>query len=141
MNKILIGVAVAIVAVGGFFILSGNKTNNTATVSVSSTPSSAPATSASPSAKMEQAKVTVTANGFEPQTLKIKVGTKVTWENKSGTTVTVNSDPHPIHNFWPFLNLGSFADGSSVSATFDKVGVYTYHNHLNPSEKGTVIVE
>lgn len=145
MNKILIGTAVVIVAVGGFFILSGNKTNNTATVNVLSSPLATPTasatTSVSPSAKAGETIVTVTANGFEPRTLTIKVGAKVTWTNKSGETVTVNSDPHPAHTLWPFLNVERFNDGSSASITFDKAGTYTYHNHLNSSQKGTVIVE
>lgn len=63
------------------------------------------------------------------------------WTNKSGATATVNSDAHPTHLLWPFLNLGSFDDGKSLSVVFDKAGTYTYHNHFSPSQKGTVIVE
>ncbi|SRR5258708_24793979 len=140
MNKILIGTAVVIVVAVAAFALLSNKTNKPTAVSVSSTPMPT-STTASPSAKMDERTVTVTKNGFEPQTLKVKAGTKVTWTNKSGTIVTVNSDPHPTHALWPFLNLGTFADGSSVSATFDKAGTYTYHNHLDPSMTGTVIVQ
>ncbi|HKC15046.1 MAG TPA: cupredoxin domain-containing protein [Patescibacteria group bacterium] len=144
-NKILIGtIAVLVLGIGAFALLS-NKTNNQAAVSVSSTPTptitSSPTASATPSAKMEERNVNVTANGFVPQTLKINAGTKVTWTNKSGVTANVSSDPHPIHTLWPFLNLGNFADGSSVSVTFDKTGIYTYHNHLDPSMTGTVIVQ
>lgn len=69
------------------------------------------------------------------------MGTTVVWVNNNGQAATVNSDPHPTHTLFPFLNLGGFEDGSSVSAKFDKVGVYTYHNHLDPTETGTVIVE
>ena len=142
MNKILIGATVLVVAVGAFLLLS-NQANNTGTVEVSATPipTSSPITTATPSETMEEKNVTVNANGFAPQTLKIKAGTKVTWINKSGTTANVSSDNHPTHLLYPFLNLGSFADESSVSVAFDKSGTYTYHNHLNPSQKGTVIVE
>jgi plastocyanin len=61
--------------------------------------------------------------------------------NKSGKTVTVNSDNHPTHKLYPFLNLGAFENGSSVQAVFDKAGTYTYHDHFNPSNIGKVIVQ
>ena len=86
-------------------------------------------------------RVTVTNNGFEPKDLKIKAGNRVIWTNKTESTVTVNSDNHPTHLLWPFLNLGSFKKGESVSVTFKKAGKYTYHNHYNPSQKGIIIVE
>ncbi len=142
MNKILIAVIAILVLGAGVFVLS-NKTNGPAAVNVASTPvaTSQETATASPSAKVEEASVTVTANGFAPQTLKIKTGTKVTWTNKSGATANVSSDNHPTHLLYPFLNLGSFDDGSSVNVTFDKAGTFTYHNHLNPSQKGTVVVE
>jgi len=85
--------------------------------------------------------VVLTKSGFEPNEIKIKAKTLVVWVNKSGEAATVNSDNHPTHFLYPFLNLGEFADGSSVQVTFDNPGKYTYHNHLNPEQKGTVIVE
>lgn len=141
INKILI-IVIAILVLGGAFFMLSNKTNNPATSIVSYTPApTSQAATASPSAKVEEGNVTVTADGFNPQTLTIKVGTKVTWTNKSGATANVSSDNHPTHLLYPFLNLGSFADGSSVNVTFDKAGTFTYHNHLNPSQKGTVVAQ
>lgn len=135
-NLALIGF-VAVLLIGGFFLLSNKANNKTQTnVTASSSPTTSPVTS--PSEKVEK-KITVTKNGFEPKELKIKVGTTVVWENKTGETVNVSSDPHPTHNLFPFLNLGSF-DGT-ISVAFEKVGVYTYHNHLNALQTGTVIVE
>lgn len=135
-NLLVVGIVIVIL-LGGFFLLS-NKNTNTPKIMATVNPTARPASS--PSAKMEN-RITLTKNGFEPQTLKIKVGTTVVWVNNSGDTATVNSDPHPTHTLFPFLNLGSFDDGSSLSVKFDKVGVYTYHNHLNPTETGTIIVE
>jgi plastocyanin len=88
-----------------------------------------------------QTEITLTASGFTPQTLTIKPGIRVIWLNKSGVTGTVNSDNHPTNLLFPFLNLGRFNDGSSVSTMFTKSGKYTYHNELNPDQKGTIIVE
>jgi plastocyanin len=88
-----------------------------------------------------QETVTLTTAGFNPQTITVKPGTRVVWLNKSGVTETVNSDNHPTNLLFPFLNLGRFNDGSSVSTMFTKSGKYTYHNELNPDQKGTIIVE
>lgn len=138
MNKVLIGIVALIVVIGAVILLTNNKSQKQTVIP---SPTAQSQMQASPSAKMAEATVTLTRSGFNPQTLTIKAGTKVTWVNHSGETATVNSDPHPTHTLWPFLNLGSFDDGGSVSVVFDKTGTYTYHNHLNPSETGTVIVE
>lgn len=85
--------------------------------------------------------ITLTSSGFSPASLTVKVGDTVTWENRSGLVATVDSDPHPVHTNYPPLNLGNFSDGEELTFTFDKPGTYGYHNHLNTSEKGTIIVE
>jgi plastocyanin len=90
---------------------------------------------------IESVSVEVTEKGYQPAELKISAGSQVIWTNKSGTTVTVSSDNHPTHLLWPFLNLGSFSNDENVSVVFEKPGKYTYHNHFNPAQKGTVIVE
>ncbi|HYK08971.1 MAG TPA: cupredoxin domain-containing protein [Candidatus Eisenbacteria bacterium] len=109
----------------------------------STTTVSPTAMEASPSSSVTQQRnaVTLTQNGFSPSVVTIKVGQTVTWTNKSGATATVNSDPHPTHTAYPPLNLGSFTDGGTLSLTFTKAGTYGYHNHFNPGEKGTIIVQ
>jgi len=69
------------------------------------------------------------------------VGTKVVWIKKSGAVATVNSADHPTHLVYPPINMGEFKDGTSVQLVFDKPGTYKYHNHLIPSQTGTVVVE
>jgi len=85
--------------------------------------------------------ITLTPDGFSPATLTVKAGTKVRWVNKSGQLGQVDSDPHPVHTSFPPMNFDGFSDGSSVELVFDKTGTYHYHNHLNPSQTGTVVVE
>lgn len=139
-SKLLLGLLlVIIIAVGGFMLLSNKSTNNNP--SQNQNTQDANVTPATQTTQAQDANVTAGQNGFEPQTLTVKTGTRVIWTNKSGGPVTVNSDNHPTHLLWPFLNLGEFDNGSSVSVTFDKNGKYTYHNHLNASQTGTVIVE
>ncbi len=137
MNRIILAaVVVIIVAIGGFFLVSGNKSPQVSDVQPS--PSASPTESVSPAAGVE---IQLTADGFDPAKLVVKVGDRVTWKNNSGSTATVSSDPHPAHTLFPIINLGPFDDGATHSVVFDKAGTYTYHNHLDASQKGTVIVE
>lgn len=84
--------------------------------------------------------VTLTSSGFTPQSITVKVGTKVTWTNNSGTTATVDSAAHPTHLVYPLLNLGNFVSGETLSLVFDQPGTYKYHNHLDASQTGVVVV-
>lgn len=85
--------------------------------------------------------VTYNNGSYSPSPANAKVGQKVIFKNDSASTITVNSDPHPIHNLYPELNVGQIEAGQSKSTTFAKAGKYTYHNHLSPSEKGEVDVQ
>ena len=87
------------------------------------------------------ASIALISTGFEPQTLTVTVGTKVTWTNSSDTTGNVSSAPHPAHTGYPPLNLGDFPADGSVSLVFDTAGTYKYHNHLNPTQFGSITVQ
>ena len=140
-NKILItiGLVVLIIVVAVVVVFTGKK-NTQSTTSTTSNNTTNP-TITTTNKQQETVSVNVTSSGFEPKELKIKAGTLVVWTNKSGAAVTVNSAAHPTHLLWPFLNLGSFGNNSSVSVIFEKPGVYTYHNHFNSSQTGKVTVE
>ena len=85
--------------------------------------------------------VTLPDKGFSPESITIKKGGTVSWINASSKSGTVNSASHPNHNLHRFLNLGEFPSGSSFEAIFEKEGTYSYHNHLNPQQQGTVVVK
>lgn len=85
--------------------------------------------------------VKLTADGFNPPTININAGQTVFWQNDSGIDGTVSSDLHPTHLLYPPLNLGVIPVGGEVSLVFDKAGSYGYHNHLNPSMEGKVVVQ
>lgn len=144
MNKYLVaGAGILLVAVLAFVLFS-NKAGKKEVTTPIQTPANQ--TQATPSAQpttqpANEQTVNVTKAGFEPETLKVKAGTTVTFVNKSGTTAAVNSAIHPTHALFPLLNLGTFNDGGSLSVKFDKPGTYKYHNHLNPSQTGEVVVE
>ncbi|HUQ30265.1 MAG TPA: hypothetical protein VM103_01970 [Candidatus Paceibacterota bacterium] len=98
--------------------------------------------------------VKYTEHGFDPQTITVAVGTTVAWVDTSGRPMWVGSDPHPTHTDLPgfdqlrVINRANFlfvrtayAHGNDVyEYTFTKVGAWKYHNHINPSDRGTVIV-
>ena len=88
------------------------------------------------------AAVVINENGnFSPSEVKIKKGGKVTWVNKGQNPVWPASNPHPIHTDYPGFDASrGLANGESYSFTFDKVGSWGYHNHLNPGMRGEVKV-
>lgn len=85
--------------------------------------------------------ITYSESGFSPNQVKIKVGESVEFKNNATKTVQINSVPHPTHELYPDLNIGTIPPGQSKSATFAKAGTYQYHNHLNASQGGAIIVE
>lgn len=135
MNNKLIGVIIVVLVVIGALLIFGNKG------SYKGAQQTQPQQQPAGQSKAGEVTVTVSEAGFAPQILTIKAGTRVVWMNKSGQAVTVNSAPHPAHTAYPPLNLGEFADGSSVQLVFDKPGEYKYHNHLNPTQFGTIVVK
>lgn len=116
-------------------------TTTQVTNSTQTSPTTKPMTNPANQIDQEEVKVTLTKSGFSPKTLTISQGAKVIWTNESGAKATVNSDDHPSHKKFPFLNLGSFDNGQTLEVVFDSPGTYTYHNHLNSSQTGTVVVE
>lgn len=138
-NKLIwIVIGVVIVVAGAFVLVNNNAGKNQEQTTENQTASP---TQAEQTEQPKQSAVTVTSSGFDPATITVAPGTQVVWTNTSGVDVTVSSDAHPTHLLFPFLNLGNFSDGSSVSVVFEKAGTYTYHNHLNPSQKGTILVQ
>ena len=85
--------------------------------------------------------VSFTDTGFSPSNISAIVGDTVRWTNTTAATfVEIASDPHPVHTFYPALNLGILAPGESKTLVFGEIGAYTYHNHLHPDTGGTIII-
>jgi len=94
--------------------------------------------------------VSYTDSGFSPSTLTITQGDTVAFENKASDNMRVASNPHPIHNGYPttggcvtstFDACGEIPPGHMWTFEFDIVGSWGFHNHLNPSEGGTIVVK
>ena len=79
---------------------------------------------------------------FNPQVLTVKKGTEVTWVNKDTEPCWVASDPHPIHNGYPGFDAGKgMIQDETYKFTFQKTGTFGYHDHLNITNTGKIIVE
>ena len=104
--------------------------------------------------------------GFSPKSITVPLGTTVTFVNQSTKSMWVASDPHPIHTAYSGTSLSQHCPDttnssfdecaalapsvvsasnpynapSSFSFTFNKEGTWKYHNHLDHSQTGTVIV-
>ena len=86
-------------------------------------------------------KVVYSDSGYSPASLEFKPGTKVVFVNDSDSPMWTASDPHPIHSdFSSFDSRKSIGNGSEYEFTFTEAGTYSYHNHLSPEHKGTIIV-
>lgn len=148
MNKTIIAVVVgAVVIVVGYFFLrsayqptpSVPQTQSTIKQQVSPTTTQTPATT-------EQAQVIITysSSGFSPSTVTVKSGGKITWVNKSDKQVKIGANPHPIHTGNREISGGEFTldlqPGEEKTVDVSKADAFGYHNHLNASEVGTIIV-
>ncbi len=79
---------------------------------------------------------------FDPSTLRVLVGTKVTFVNKGTTPVWPASGVHPTHEICPgFDARKAVKPGETYSYVFDRPAECPFHNHLNASEKGTIEVK
>lgn len=108
-------------------------------------------------AAMTKTVVEITSTGFSPLTAKIKAGEKISFVNKdSSKTHWPASAVHPTHTIYPGSGITKCgtADASAIfdackglalneewTFTFTQKGSWNYHDHLNPSLTGTVVVE
>ena len=87
--------------------------------------------------------VTITfANGeFSPSSVTLNAGDTLKVVNNSSKSVEFSSDPHPSHTNNPELNIGDIEPGKTASITVKNKGTWGYHNHLDASQTGTVIIK
>lgn len=167
-NKLIVGLLIVVAGLGlGWYMLKGGyTTNNTASTEATVTPSllttgttlettpfpsstgsetgtdkGGVPTDGKPNSEGKGVFVTYTDSGYTPNTLTVKKGTLVTFVNQSGKGMWTASAVHPTHQLLPgFDELKEVAKGGLYEYTFVKVGTWKYHNHVSPSDLGTVIV-
>lgn len=93
-------------------------------------------------AENNESVVELTDSGFSPTEVTVKKGQKVKFINKTTGKMSVASDPHPDHTIYPEFDQYKTSQRGMVEFefTFDKVGEWGYHNHLNSSQIGKIIV-
>ena len=77
--------------------------------------------------------IQITGFKFDPGTVTIKSGTKVTWTQD-------DSVPHTIVSDTGLFTSPNLSKGDTYSFTFTTPGTYTYHCSIHPGMTGTIIV-
>lgn len=91
---------------------------------------------------IEPAEVSIMSYGFEPKTIKIKQGQAIVWTNKDSAQHQVSADSIQGDNTTPiFFSQGASPRKESVLFTFFTKGSFTYHDQIDPTFKGTIIVQ
>ncbi|XKT74461.1 MAG: hypothetical protein ACJKTH_03840 [Patescibacteria group bacterium UBA2163] len=79
--------------------------------------------------------------GFHPSRIAIQVGETVTFINKGSFSFWPASDNHPQHTLYTEFDAGHpLEKNESWTFTFEKEGVWWYHDHLRPYYNGKVVV-
>ena len=95
-------------------------------------------------------KVTYSDSGFSPATVNIKRGDTITFVDRSVQDMWPASNPHPVHDAYPvkggckastFDACQGIHPGGSWSFVFTAAGTWGYHNHLNPSHQGSIVIQ
>jgi plastocyanin len=79
-------------------------------------------------------KINIQASLFDPASLSMQLGTKVTWTNMDTVSHSIVADDGIS------FNSGNISAGGSFSFTPAASGIYDYHCGLHPTVKGTVYV-
>ncbi len=100
--------------------------------------------------------IKITSNGFEPKEVTVNKGTKVIWINEQPNPSWPASAVHPTHEVYPgssikkcgtpeqdkiFDSCRGLKKGESWNFVFNEVGEWYYHDHLNPSWTGKIVVK
>ena len=86
--------------------------------------------------------VVLTDEGFVPQNIRIKQGTTVRFTTTRSDEFWPASNPHPTHSLYPAFDPKEPIEPSdSWSFTFDRVGVWGYHDHIRAYYTGIIQVD
>lgn len=141
--KILIVLVImAVIAVSA--IISMGKDDTKSNSNTNSNTNSSDSQTGDSNSSDEEVVATISYDGttFSPSTTTIKAGQSVKVSNDSSdAALDFDSDPHPTHTNNPDLNAGDIEPGQSKTFSTDKTGTWGFHNHLDPSQHGELVVE
>ncbi|MDP3992314.1 MAG: plastocyanin/azurin family copper-binding protein [Nanoarchaeota archaeon] len=142
VGKVTIAVLLLVAIVGAVYLFSSFLENPITTGSLVNNPG-------------EGNVIEITSSGFTPGTLTINKGDTVTWINMDTEPHWPASAFHPYHTVYPgsdikkcgtaeestiFDACQNLAPGESYSFTFNEVGSWGFHDHLNANSFGKIIV-
>lgn len=127
MKNIIIFIVVLIILGVGVYYFAFNKsyTNNTTDTNVNTTNT----------AIESETIVNIKDFAFNPSTLNIKVGTKITWINKDSSQHKIVSASNEVGPSSSVLN-----QNDTYSYTFEKAGTFEYKCSFHPSMTGSIVV-
>jgi plastocyanin len=151
MTKLLLVIAAIVIVGGGALVL----THDTNTTSTKTTSNTSPASTSKPKQSIPEqtnpakntsdqkaaATIVYDGKGFSPSSLTVKAGTAVGIKNTSNQALQFDSDPHPAHTDDTDLNANFVSPGETKTITVVKTGTFGYHNHLIPSQTGSITIQ
>lgn len=85
--------------------------------------------------------VVLTEDGFEPDTLNIDLGDTVLFRSEAGGQFWPASNLHPTHSIYSEFDPKRPLESSETwQFTFEREGVFEFHDHLKPNMTGVITV-
>jgi len=143
MKNVIVIVIVIVIILGGVWYISSNNTQE-------------PGNQVSPAGNLVSNVVTIASSGFSPSSLTVQKGETITFKNESSQPAWPASAIHPTHTVYPGSSIAKcgttgeagifdackgLLKGEAWSFQFDIPGTWKYHDHLNPSRNGTIVVQ
>lgn len=142
-RKVLISIIVAtgavLAAAGALYIYSEQPETPVTTTKPSDETATPPPVNISKE-RVAETTIVYTNDGFKPSTTTIKKGSAITVVNNSSVNVIFSSADHPTHEEQPELNMEMLRPNESGTITPIKVGTWGYHDHIDESKTGSIIV-
>ena len=158
MKQLIILTIVAILMVGVVVFLFTRDKGETTMLSPTPSPTSSPVSEESllPLPTVSEVVVNYSDSGYSPATVTVKKGDTVVFDNKGSKMMWTASAMHPIHKVYPgsdiikcgtSLQVGIFdacrgyGPGELWEFKFNEQGTWKYHNHMQATHTGTIVVE
>ncbi len=133
------------------------ETNTSQTTPTDTSATSTPTTGSETSTSSDTPTVTYTSGGYTPATITVAPGQTVMFANDSTVDMWAAADEHPTHTEYDgtsrtehctaaytgpasFDSCKRIPPGGTWSFTFTKAGTFDYHDHVDASKRGRVIV-
>lgn len=123
----MIGVVLTVVVIGSLFYFNKKQYQLSQQQPMNQQP-----TAQQPQTQVKANTITIQNFTFNPSTLTVKQGTKVTWTNQDSATHKIKSDT---------FNSSDLNQGDKFEFTFNNKGSFDYSCSIHPSMTGKIVVE